>query len=322
MNPSQQRCLLASVIIHGTLLSVLLFAPAFKQKEPAVPVLTMVPVNLLLTDGDKAGGGTPDAPPPQAPSRPAPPAPAVPQPEVRKAAAPEPEPEPKPKPVRPPEKPVSKPVAAAPEPAPPKTANPSQDTDAKVHPKSNRREIKTSKEIKVADVVKTRDRKAEAEDRKAAEAAAEREAVEERRRAYANRVAQANEARQRLAESLSGAAQAVGKHTSASTDIEMPGPGGQAYAPYGSYLGAFFKGRWRKPSALAVRSASVVVELTVARNGRVLDSKFEKSGYRELDDSVVEVIRRYPQLRPLPEGTTDAQRTIRIRFTLQADSNT
>ena len=314
MSSSQQRCLVASVLIHGALLSLLLFAPAFTQEQPSLPVLTMAPTDIRLTDGDKVGGGNPNAQPPatspKVQEKPALPAPVEPKPA-------EPDPEPKPKPVKVAEKTV-KTVPVVREPVHPKSENPSQDTDP-VHPKPPKRTIKTSSEIKVADA-KKRDTKADEEERKAAEDAAEREAAAKLRRARASQVAQLNEQQKRLANTLAGAAQAVGKHTSGSTAIEMPGPGGQAYAPYGSYLGAYYKERWRKPSALSVRSASIVVELVIARDGRVVDSKFEKSGYRELDDSVAELIRNNQKLRPLPDGTTDAQRTFRIKFTLEADS--
>ena len=324
MNSSQQRCLVASVLIHGTLLSVLLFAPAFTQEKPALPPISIDLVDLKLTNGDKAGGGgnpnaQPPATPPKVPEK-------APEPKAPEPKAPEPEPEPKPKTPEPKERAAkvtakaSKPVAVAADPIRPKPENPSQDTAPAVPVKTAKRTIKTSSDIKVADATKKRDPKADEEERKAAEDAAEREAADNRRRARASQLAQLNEERKRLASSLGGAAQAVGKRTSASTSIEMPGPGGQAYAPYGSYLGAFYKQRWQKPSALTVSTASVVVELVVARDGRVIDSKVEKSGYREIDDSVAALIRRYPQLRPLPDGTTDAQRTFRIKFTLDADS--
>ena len=126
-----------------------------------------------------------------------------------------------------------------------------------------------------------------------------------------------------MADSISGAAATVGKNLAGSAKVEMPGPGGQAYAPYGSYLGAFYKERWRKPSSITARSAYVGVEIDVARDGRVVDMRMEeKSGHRALDESVRDVIQRNKQLRPLPDGTTDAKRTFRIKVTHEADSNT
>ena len=70
MGRVQQRCLLASVAFHGALLGLLVFAPAFTPESPALPVLTLIPTDLKLTDGDKIGGGNPEARPPSAsPSR-------------------------------------------------------------------------------------------------------------------------------------------------------------------------------------------------------------------------------------------------------------
>jgi TonB family protein len=104
----------------------------------------------------------------------------------------------------------------------------------------------------------------------------------------------------------------------------MPGPGGQAYAPYRSYLAAFYKERWRnRPSSLSAASAGVTVEIVIARDGRLLDWRVkESSGVRELDQSIKDLIPRYTKLLPLPEGSTDPQRTFRIQFTLEADTPT
>ena len=317
MISTQQRCLVASVLIHCTLLSLLLFTPAFTREQPPGPILTLYTPDIKLTDGDKIGGGNPNVQPPTTLPK-VQPQPVEPRHTEPKPAEPEPEPEPKPKPVKVAEK-VNKPVAVAPDPVRPKSENPSQDTDPVVHKKPVRKPAKTASDIKVAEEPKKRNPKDDAAER---EAAAEQEAAAQRRRDRANQVARLNAERAELAKTLGGAAQAVGKQTSASTTIEMPGPGGQAYAPYGSYLGDFYKQYWHKPSALSVRSASIVVEVVIARDGRLLDSKFEKSGYRELDDSVISLIRNYQQLRPLPDSTTDAQRTFRIKFTLEADSNT
>jgi len=56
----------------------------------------------------------------------------------------------------------------------------------------------------------------------------------------------------------------------------------------------------------------------VARDGRLLRAEvLEKSGIRELDDSVNDVIQRYRRLEPLPPGSTDSERTFRIKFRLE-----
>ena len=342
MGRVQQRCLLASVAFHAALLALLVFAPAFTPESPSLPVLTLIPTDLKLTDGDKIGGGNPEARPPSAGPKVAA--------QAEPASPPEPKQEPKPEPAKPlpkaepkpPEPKVEpktepktrKPVQVADEPVHLKPPVPSQDTDPALRTKPLKKPLKLANDIKLADTAKKRDKREkealEAE-RKAAKAAAdaeaaetaEREAAAERRRVRAAQVAALNADRQRMADSISGAAATVGKNLAGSAKVEMPGLGGQAYAPYGSYLGAFYKEHWRKPSSISARSAYVGVEIDIARDGRLVDMRMEeKSGHRALDDSVREVILRYKQLRPLPDGTTDAKRTFRIKFTLEADPNT
>ncbi len=333
MGRVQQRCLLASVAFHGALLALLVFAPAFTPESPALPVLTLVPTDLKLTDGDKVGGGNPEARPPSAGPKAAaqaePPSPPEPKQEPKHESV-KPLPKAEPKPPEPKEEPKAdpkarKPVHVAAEPVHLKPPVASQDTN----PAIRKKPLKLASDIKLAETAKKRDKADLESERKIAKAAAaeaaetaEREAASERRRVRAAQVAALNADRQRMADSISGAAATVGKNLAGSAKVEMPGPGGQAYAPYGSYLGAFYKERWRKPSSISARSAFVGVEIDVARDGRVVDMRMdEKSGHRELDDSVRDVILRYKQLRPLPDGTTDAKRTFRIKFTLEADSN-
>lgn len=185
-------------------------------------------------------------------------------------------------------------------------------------------------DFQLADAPKKRSKKDIEADRReaaAAEAAASeareaREAKERQARAAAAREAW-NRAQQARADAVRGVASNLGKNLSGSTTIEMPGPGGAAYAPYGSYLVAFYKLRWKKPTTLSVDHGEVEAEITVQRNGRVTAFRLVKpSGIRALDDSVREVLDRNRDLRPLPEGTTDPERRITIRFDLSAASPT
>jgi len=64
--------------------------------------------------------------------------------------------------------------------------------------------------------------------------------------------------------------------------------------------------------------AYVGVAITVARDGRLVRFELlEKSGIKVLDDSVLEVIQRYRTLERLPAGSTDPERTFRIKFRLE-----
>jgi colicin import membrane protein len=331
MIPSNTRYLLTSVGIHAAAVGVLLFAPALSShtvQDAPSPVLEIIPDNLRLTDGNTLGGGNPDAQPPkssaQPPAPPAPPAPAPPE-------TPQPEP-PKTQPKTPPPEPV-KAVEPTKEPTkmePPKkslateiqrSAPNAQDVD----PNLSTKKLKLSKpDFQLAEAPKKRSKKeAEAERNNSAAAAAAqdaREAREHQARVTAAREAW-NKAQQARSDAVRGVASNLGKNLSGSTSFEMPGPGGAAYAPYGSYLMAFYKLRWKKPTTLNVDHGEVEVEITVQRNGRVSAFRLVKpSGMRALDDSVREVLDGNRDLRPLPDGTTDSERRITIRFDLSAAS--
>ncbi len=321
MIPSNTRYLLTSVGIHAAAVGVLLFAPALSShtaQDVPSPILEIIPDNLRLTDGNTLGGGNPDAQPPK--SSPQPPAPAPPEP-------PQPEP-PKTQPQTPPPEPAKAVEPTKMEPPKKSLATEIQRSAPKaqdVDPNLSTKKLKSSKtDFQLAEAPKKRSKKeAEAERNNSAAAAAAQEARETREhqaRVTAAREAW-NKAQQARADAVRGVASNLGKNLSGSTSFEMPGPGGAAYAPYGSYLMAFYKLRWKKPTTLNVEHGEVEVEITVQRNGRVSAFKLVKpSGIRALDDSVREVLDGNRDLRPLPDGTTDSERRITIRFDLSAAS--
>ena len=332
MIPSNTRYLLTSVGIHAAAVGVLLFAPALSShtvQDAPSPVLEIIPDNLRLTDGNTLGGGNPDAQPPKSspqPSAPtAPPPPEPPQPEPPKTQPQPPPPEPakaveptkEPTKMEPPKKSLATEIQ--------RSAPNAQDVD----PNLSTKKLKSSKtDFQLAEAPKKRSKKeAEAERNNSVAAAAAavaaqdaREAREHQARVTAAREAW-NKAQQARSDAVRGVASNLGKNLSGSTSFEMPGPGGAAYAPYGSYLMAFYKLRWKKPTTLNVDHGEVEVEITVQRNGRVSAFRLVKpSGIRALDDSVREVLDGNRDLRPLPDGTTDSERRITIRFDLSAAS--
>lgn len=317
MDRTQKRCLVASVALHAGLLGVIVLAAAFSQPPPAlpdVPVLEMIPTDLKLTDGNHIGGGSPTAKPPAPQRQPEPARPVDPQPEPPKKAESKPKPtkvEPKPEPKA---EPKSQKPPAAKEPestkADPKVQ--AQDVDP------NRKAAKPAVQVSSNRVKRTNTDAAAAEARaQAAREKAEAEAAEAR----AREIEAANSARQQLASRLRNSASSIAEGTGTSTKIEMPGPGGEAYAPYISYLGRFYKERWRSPRASTRKSAYVGASVTIARDGSVVSwDVIEPSGLREVDDSVRDVLKRYAKLRPLPEGSKDSQRRFTIQFRLDADT--
>jgi colicin import membrane protein len=326
----EQQCLFGSFGFHAALLMLLLLAPKWTSTPPTVQVLTLIPTDLKVTDGDKVGGGNPDARPPAQSPLPKSSPPPIAVPEAKPAPKPEPrKPDPEPdKAEKQEKKPAPLPKARPVPPDPQVKVNPelhSQDVDPAIK-KKPKKAIQTADAIHTADAPKKMSREEIAARKREAEEAAEaaeEAAADKRRKARAAQISQLNADRQKMANQIGGAAEAVGKSVSGSTQIEMPGPGGQAYAPYRSYLAAFYKERWRKPTSIAAATAGVTVEVVIARDGRLADWRVVRgSGFRELDQSIKDLIQRYPRLLPLPEGSTDPQRTFKILFTLEADSST
>lgn len=329
MDRTQKRCLVGSVAFHGILVVVLISAAAFAPKPeiPSVPFLELLPTDLKLTDGDQIGGGNPHAQRPPARSNP-PPSRPLPPPTTPKS---------------PPKQVVEDTKPSVP-PKVEKRAEPKADKSEKPEPKSekadakdlpvNKNEPKAKAQdvdnlrraakpaIQVAGKKITRPSNAEEESRKEREATErrereEREAADRRRQA----IESANELRRNLASRIQSGAETISSGVGSASVLEIPGPGGQAYAPYISYLGAFYRERWKSPRSVARARASVGASVEVAKDGTVLDFKLtEPSGVRDVDESVREVLRRYPKLRPLPETTKDSKRIFTIQFRLDADS--
>ena len=324
MNTLERRCLATSAVAHSAMVVLLVVASAVAARrvlEPdALPPIELISLEgVRITDGAGAGGGTP-TPPPSAPTPPTTPPPTVtapaPQREVRVT--------PVPIQVAPattrtertekPDKPdkADKPERTEPGIKVSSTLVKAQDTDpstkGKVDPRDGTRPT-GRRPIQVA-VAPKGPSAAEIAETKAAE---ERAANDARERAARQAADQWKSAvvriRSRLAQGLSG-----------QTEISVPGPGGggEVWMGYGTYLKTFYEARWRRPSSLPVPVAYVGIAITVARDGRLVRFELvEKSGIKSLDDSVLEVIQRYRTLEPLPSGSTDPERTFRIKFRLE-----
>ncbi len=327
MDRTQKRCLTGSGLVHGVLLAVLVAGAAFAPKPEVFegPVLEILPDELTLTDGNAAGGGSPTAtkpvsPPPVAPTpiteRPE-------QPPNRTAPKPtRPEPqrrtEPPPRKREPSPRVEEKPVKPVQQKRPEPSRTTAQDRD-------NSRPTKKP-EIKVADRKSTRSPVTADDNRKAQEEARRREREEADARATIDRrnqaIEAANQARRDLARRLTSGAESISSGVGTSTVIEMPGPGGEAYAPYMSYLGSFYRLRWKNPRSTDKAHSYVGVSLEVAKDGTVLNWRLtDPSGLRDVDNSVRDVLKRYPKLRPFPAAAKDSRRIFTIQFRLDADSS-
>jgi TonB family protein len=334
MDRTQQRCLIGSTAGHVLVLILVLAGSGLAAKkviQPDVPFLEIIPTDLKLTMGDQIGGGTPTprplaeregTPPPPVEKEPAPvtPPPAVPKTEI--------------KPVEP-----VKPVA------PPKTAEPEKKV---VEPAKVERKVEVAREVKSVATAQDLDpsRKADkpvekprpsvskiqvskqtrtrtAEDRaKLEKAAAEAKAAREAEQAAAEARERRYAAAQSLASRLTGAAQGVAKNVGGSTQIEMPGPGGAAYAPYLSWLQTFLYQQWRRPSSTTGSRDWVGLEVVIAKDGTVLSAEIKRSsGVPAIDASAEEVFRRNRKLRPLPDEYKEPRLVVPVKFVLEASAS-
>lgn len=312
MSTLEKRCLTSSAILHAGLVAVLVLFSALAARRVLEEPMALPPIELIslegvrLTDGVGASGGDPASSPPvvRTETVTAPPvARPRPTPPVRVAPTPVPAPEPEPmvKPVKPVVQVSSRVVK-------------SQDVDPKL--KGRDEPVVKVRPVQVAKAPAAKSARELAAEKAAKQKAEEKEA------------AAAEQARQRAAQAASekwkqavtGIRSQLSRNLSGDTEISVPGPGGggEVWMGYGSYLKAFYEARWRRPSSLSVPVAYVGISITIARDGRLVRFELvEKSGIRAMDDSVLEVIQRYRTLEPLPDGTSDVERTFRIKFKLE-----
>jgi TonB family protein len=306
MNRFQKKCLIASAGFHGFLLLLLVFGSAFfvSKEKPPPPPLNVVPTRWI-EDALAGGGGNPDKPrtderqkgetllpqPDAAPAavappkpRPTPPEPKPPKPEVRKTEPKKPDlPTPKPTKVVEPPKPVEKPPEA----------KPRIDLNSELQP------------IARTDKDKQKARK-EAEAREAA-----REAARQQRIADAQR--------QKIAQRIDRATEAMQRGFNGGTQVEVGGPGGEAYANYGSLVRDAYDDAWQILPDLADDDEVATVRVTIARDGRVVGARFVgRSKSASMNRSVQRALDAVKRLPPFPDFIKEPERSFTIEFNLKA----
>ena len=327
-----QRTLAGSAIGHAALLTLVVLVGGLTAKkvvQPDVPFLEIIPTDLKLTMGNQIGGGTPNprplaavegTPPPSAVTPPKPP----PVTEVPRVEPKPVEPQVKPSPPEPvsepkPEEPTAKTREPEPKVEVPKDIRPTaqaQDVDTSRKAEKTPPKIQISREVRTVNA--TDRKKAAREAREAREAKEAKEAAAAEAKAQRERAASA----QKLAARFAGAATGVSQNVGGSTKIEMPGPGGAAYAPYTSWLQTFLYQQWHRPATTASGNEWVGVQLTISKDGTVLDVTIKRSsGVRSLDASVEEIFRRNRKLRPLPEEFNESRLVVPVKFVLEASAS-
>jgi len=317
MNSIQNRCLATSVVAHASVVGVLLLSSYLVGRQPAetpaLPPIELVSLEgVKITDGQGAGGGTP-TPPAQSRSQTPPatsPQPRTAQAEIRVTSTPTKPADRTPKADRP-EKPdkADKPEKAEAGIKVSSNVIKAQDVDKTVKGGADSARSTGKRPVNVA----TAPKGPTAEEIEAANEAADRAAREAHDRAV-------KAAADQWKTTVGGLRTKLEAGLSGQTEISVPGPGGggEVWIGYGTYLKSFYEARWRRPSSLPVPVAYVGVAITVARDGRLVRfDLLEKSGIKVLDDSVLEVIQRYRTLERLPAGSTDPERTFRIKFRLE-----
>lgn len=284
MSRLQKKCLVGSAGFHLLLAVILFVGPGFlssSSKPDNLQVLDFVPAKTV-DELVAPGGGNPKAQSP--PPTPAPPRQAQPQPP---AAAPPPRPE----------------KIREPDPVP--ETKPVEPDEESFEPAKEKR----TRKIEISTKLVTRKRE-KSDDRKA------REEAEARREAKA-----LADARRRLARQIGQAADYIGSELSGGTTVEMQGPGGGG-VPYANFLQAIksiYANAWVLPDGVENDQATTVASVTIGRDGTVLDAHITRFSHDQVvDHSVQTTLERVRKVPPLPEDSTDQQRTVYINFNVKS----
>lgn len=342
MDRSQKRCLLAAAGGHVFLFLVMAFGSAFLNNRPdadELPKMKFVPT-LLIEQMLAGGGGVPDRPITEeapaggsaAPVPTAPPIPVPPAPDPEPAKIVESTPSPTPPDPTPPPPVLEKIQTPRPTPVTP-TKKQSKAEKLKPTPEATARPVdiakpspkKTTPDIDLNHVV-TRpndDSKRKAKDAadKKAQAKAQEEADRQAQKAYADLRAAGEKRRNAVASSLAALGEGFSKDTGVKVDIG--GPGGMAYANYGTTVMKMYDNAWILAPGLGDSDTTAEVSVTVLRSGEILNARVSRrSGMPALDKSVETALARVRKLPPFPEGSTDEQKIFTIRFNLKSKRQT
>ena len=304
MNRLQKKCLIASLSFHGLLILVLLFGAAL-MPEPQES--TFKPITLYdpskISDLPTSGSGTETPTPPAAPPA---------QPKTQPQSQPQTQPAP-PAPKPPVEPRRSEPTKVTEEPVNTRIADKPQDhwynikswVTSEPAPKPDVSNDETSdKPTKHKIVLTSTDVKKTARSRdEAVKAAADGEAkANQRRTAMA------------IASSLHSLSSDLSKGSSVSIPTDF-GTSGQASVNYNDLIGTIYYNAWIVPTDLGDTTSTVIVKVTVARDGRVVSSHItQSSGNATLDRSVENALENVKFIEAFPPSFKEDERTFPIQF--------
>jgi len=287
MTRIQKKCLIASAGLHGLLVLVIAFGAAFQPRPKQLPQHRINVVPSRLVDSMLAGGGgNPNLPRTEEmvrgntlePIPPTPPAPKPPEPKPPLPKPPAPQPEPVRNSAKPTDQPRTKPVETSKPTVTPTPTPPKLDLVPTV--RTDAAKVKAQKE---------------AEAREVARAQAERQRL--------------------LANALGKAQNNVVAGFQNGTQVEVGGPGGEAYANYSLLVEAAYRDAIQAVTDLSDRDFTVKVEVVIARSGRVMLSRIVRRSSNPVMDRAVQRALDKVQSQGLPPFPTDAKDSER-KFTI------
>ena len=289
MTRVEQKCLLASAGTHFVLLLLLFSAPWLlisKRKALNEQILTFLP--SFAVDSSKISGGSPTVT--QAPA----PLPSAPTPQPVAQAEPPPA---TPKTIEPPSK------VEAPK---PETIEESAKKPKKADPKPELAE--TSKKAKNSDFKPSFVESDSSQKNKKDNATASAKAQEQ---------ARARAAQQAFAAKISQSLKALGVGLSTGTSIEVPGPGGAAFADYRLIVEAMYMHAWVVPQEVDDESAVVRAKIVIRRDGTVISATIVKPSNNRAVNRSVDRALELKKIQPFPEDSKDSERLFYLNFDLK-----
>ena len=261
MNRLQKKCFIATVSIHLLLVLILIVGPGFfapKPKPDELPVLDVIPANLI--DAAFNSGVRDASPPPPTPA----PAPPLPQPVVAQPPPPKPE---TPEPV----KEIVKALTPVPKP-------------------EEKPKIQINTQLVTRTTPKNTTPTTTQDD--------SRRQQQLRQQAFQNAV------------------RSLKANFKPGTVIDLPGTGsGPSYASYRQVLASVYYQAWEMPNDANANDETVLVSVTVARDGTVISSRIlTPSGNATVDRSVQTTLDRVQFIAPFPDGMNEEQHTFQINF--------
>lgn len=278
MNRLQKKCILSTAGLHLLLLAILIFGPAFFNRQPKLDntVLDVIPANLVdaaLNSGVRDAQPPPPAPIPPSLLQPPPPMPA-PAPRIVQPASP-------------PETPTPSLLEKFEKMFHPTKPTPAVTPDVRRLQRTQKTRHDNVK-VNLKQVTRTNFSK--------------------------NNPAQNNASEARA---INRALSSLRKSMSSATRIDMPGNASAAYANYATVVRSVYEQALRAhlPGQVAGNNEYTRVSVTIANDGTVMSAHIiSRSGDPAWDQAVQATIDQVTMIAPFPDGATEKERHYTLSF--------